>query len=318
MSIFSAIITDLREKRLLPVALVMLAGLVAVPVLLAKPSPKVHLAALPPAGAGAAAPSAGLPAVNVVATQSKSLLKGRSRDPFSQQPGQGSSAAATATTATTTTTPKGGSSSGGGTTTTPHSGGTPTTPATTTPGASTPPPPPITHPHPKPAPAGLTPEESYQVGISITNASGGVDSIDSLQRLGVLPDARQPRLIELGVLKGGSRVLFAVRPGTVVHGPGICAPGPIDCEVVSLAENQIEDVSVRSGKDVLPLAKFAVTTIAADRHSSAAAAQKARQQVSSIGLRLLRNSSLGALSLFQYRPGLGAVLDLRDLKVGGL
>jgi hypothetical protein len=319
MSLFNAIITDLRQKRLLPVAAVLIAGLAAVPVLLAKPAGKVHLATLPPALQGGSAPNAGLPAVNVISTENKSVLKGRSRDPFTQPKGSGTTTG-TNTTATTTNTPSSGSGTGGGTTTTPGSGTTttPSSSTSTTPGTSTPPPPPITHPNPPPAPPGLTPEESYRVAISITNSSGGVGTIDPLQRLSVLPDASRPRLVELGVLKGGSRVLFVVRPGTVVHGPGVCTPGPIDCSVLSLAENQIESVSQRTVDGLVPLAQFAVTTIKADRHATPAAAQKARSQVSSLGQRLLRGSSFGALGLFQYRPALGAVVDLRDLKVGGL
>jgi hypothetical protein len=64
-------------------------------------------------------------------------------------------------------------------------------------------------------------------------------------------------------------------------------------------------------------ALLAVTAIKTDAHSSAAAADKARQQTSAAGRRLLSKSSLGALSLFQYKTNLGAVLDLRDLTVGG-
>ena len=47
------------------------------------------------------------------------------------------------------------------------------------------------------------------------------------------------------MLKGGKRVLFAVQAGAVVHGPGQCTPGPIDCEIVSLKPNQIESVTRR-------------------------------------------------------------------------
>jgi hypothetical protein len=38
---------------------------------------------------------------------------------------------------------------------------------------------------------------------------------------------------------------------------------------------------------------------------------------SAAGRRLLSTSTLSALSLFQYEPSLGAVVDLRNLTVGG-
>jgi hypothetical protein len=147
----------------------------------------------------------------------------------------------------------------------------------------------------------------------MTNSSGGLDQIDPVQRLSVLPGRSRPLLVELGVLKGGKRVLFAVQPGTSVRGAGTCTPGPIDCEILSLAEDQTETVG-SGGKSV---ASFAVTGIAAAQHGSAAAADKARRQESSFGRALLKSSPLSALALFHYDPTIGAVVDLRDLTVGG-
>jgi len=60
-----------------------------------------------------------------------------------------------------------------------------------------------------------------------------------------------------------------------------------------------------------------VNAITADQHQSAAAANKARQDASDLGRELLANSPLNALSLFQYDPSVGAVVDLRNLTVGG-
>ena len=172
-------------------------------------------------------------------------------------------------------------------------------------------------PPPKPAPTGLTSTQSYRVTIGITNSAGDLDSIDPAQRLSILPSARQPLLVELGVLKGGRRVLFVVQPGTVVKGPGTCTPGPIDCEILSLAEGQTEGISATSPSGLVPVALFAVTAITAQQHASTAAADRARRAVAAAGRRLLSTSKLGALSLFQYQPSLGAVLDLRNLTVGG-
>ena len=74
---------------------------------------------------------------------------------------------------------------------------------------------------------------------------------------------------------------------------------------------------MQSPTAVVPVAEFAVTGITAAEHSSAAAASKARHAVSKAGRDLLSKSSLSALSLFQYQASIGAVVDLRDLTVGG-
>ena len=61
------------------------------------------------------------------------------------------------------------------------------------------------------------------------------------------------------------------------------------------------------------MALFAVSGIRVVRHSSQAAAQRARRAQSAAGRRVLNHSSLGALSLFHYAPDVGAVVDLRNL-----
>ena len=328
MSFFNSIIKDLREKRLWPVAVVLLAGLVAVPMLLSKPAAKVPVAAAPHGSlAGVALPSKALPVVTVTALTSHERITGPARDPFIQQTGPSSSTSTSTTnvvatgtggtttgaataggTSATTTGGTGGTTTGG--TTTGGTGGT-TTGGTT--GGSTP----IHTGKPKPAPTGLTAEESYDVTISITNPHGGVNKIGSLERLGTLPNDQTPMLVELGVLKGGHRVLFAVQPGIVMHGPGTCTPGPIDCEVLSLGQDQIESIARNTTNGLGPVSMFAVTGITASHYRSASAADKARNKVSALGRRLLQHSSSSALSLFPYKPGLGAIVDLRDLTIGG-
>lgn len=313
---------DLRAKRLWPVAVLLLLGVVAVPVLLSK-SPSTPPAPPVPTMLPAAP---GLPAV----TQRlllPSQLKSTKRDPFAPQAGVASSSptapsatgspsvpastgSAVGTSAgTTNSTP----SSGGGSPS-PTSGGSTTTPTGTTTGGNgtgttgsggkTPP------------PAGLTARQSYAVKLAISNASGGINTLDPLQRLSVLPSAHQPLMVELGVLKGGSRVLFALEPGTVVSGAGQCVPGPIDCQIVSVARNQVEHVGIQSKTGVAPVAMFAVTGISVVTHGSVSSAKSARQNQSAAGRKLLDHTDLSALSLFHYEPSIGAVVDLRNLTFG--
>ena len=115
---------------------------------------------------------------------------------------------------------------------------------------------------PSPRPPGLTATQAYtSPSRSRTRAEASTRSTRS-QRLSVLPSEQQPLLIELGVLKGGHRVLFVVQPGTVVSGPGTCTPGPIDCEILSLGENQTESLGRQAPTGVVAVALFAVTAIA--------------------------------------------------------
>lgn len=316
---FRKVLTELREKRLWPVAVALLVAIVAVPVALMKSSSPAPV----PAGPAATPPppqATSLPTISDQSTPSQSRLTGRTRNPFTQQSGgQSSTTSATTATATatathlnSTATATGGSTAGGASGTTgvvvgfaaPTS--KPITPPSITPGTK-----------PKPAPSGLTSTQSYDVTLAITNASGGLNTIDSLERLSALPSNQMPMVIELGVLQGGSRVLFAVQPGTTVNGPGECTPGPIDCEILSLAPGQTEGMSRQTSAGVIHGPLFAVTGISATNHPSAAAARGARRLESPAGRQLLAHSTLTSLSLFQYQPGLGAMVDLRNLTVGG-
>jgi hypothetical protein len=322
---FRGMVTELRQKPLLAGAgVVLVLALVAVPFLLSKssspaPAPEAQLPASPPQG------GASIPALNVQTTPSKSHLSGAARNPF----GSSGSAAATAhtlspstvvavstpTSNTASTLSNGGASSTGGSSSTGSSSSTGTASGGTP--SSTPNPPSITgNAKPKPAPSGLTKDEAYDVSLAITNSAGGLNTLDPLERLSVLPGDQQPLLVELGVAQGGNRVLFAVQPGAVVSGPGSCTPGPIDCAILSLGQDQTEQLSSQTGTlGSSPVALFAVTSISATKYSSAAAADKARRAASSAGQKLLDGSSSQALSLFQYEPSLGSVVDLRTLGV---
>ena len=310
----SKLIQDLRGNRLWPLAVVLLVAIVAVPIALSKSAtPK-------PLGpeAQATPPPAGVPALNIQSTSTTVRLRGHGRDPFVQQPTKGApstgttgaSGAGSSTTNTTNASSKGSASTSSGTTTTPSS----VTPATSTP---TTPPSIAPAKKPTPAPPGLGSNQSYRVELAITNASGGIDTIDPLQRLSVLPSRAQPLLVELGVLKGGSRVLFAVQPRTAVAGPGLCTPGPADCEILSLAVGQTENLGLKTPGGTSWSALFAISKIAAQNYSSATAADRARRSQSALGRAILNRSTLTSLSLFRYDAGVGAVLDLRSLSVGG-
>jgi hypothetical protein len=310
--LLAKVVKDMRSNRVWLLAIVLLVAIVAVPIALSKTSSATPVASLPQA-TPPPAPGNAIAALNVQSSPSQSRLHGHGRDPFAQHGSTKSSAATTATTTTPgsgSTTTTGGSSTGAAGSSTPSSSAAPPTSTNVSPPTIT------SNKKPTPAPSGLTANQSYRVVLAITNSAGGLDTIDPLERLTVLPSARQPLLVELGVLKGGSRVLFAVQPGTVVGGPGTCTPGPIDCEILSLGQDQTEALGVQSPTGPVGVALFAVTAVTAQAYSSAAAADKARRTESPAGRRLLDASTLNALSLFQYEPSVGAVVDRRNLTAG--
>jgi hypothetical protein len=276
-------------------------------------------------------PSSGtsIPAISVQSTPVHERIKGSARNPFAAA--AGSAAPSTSTTpsvSSTTVAAVGnatqgavnaltGASSGSSGSAATGTAGAPGTSSTSS-GSGTSTPPSITgNAQPKPIHTGLTSTQAYDVALSITNSAGGVDAIDPATRLTLLPSANQARLVELGVLKGGSHVLFALQPGTKVTGPGSCIPGPIDCEILELGQDQTESISTQTPTGWSQVALFAVTGISVTNYPSAAAASKAREQASTAGRDTLSDSSLPALSLFQYEPSVGSVVDLRNLTVGG-
>lgn len=322
MSALSNIIKELRERKLWPIAIGLVVALVAVPVLLSKKAP-TNLVVPQPTGGLPYSTGSSLPAISVKTTNGASKLAGRGRDPFAPQHVATTATTASATPTTPTTSAPSTGTTGGSTPVTTSAGGSsPAAPVTTSP-APAPTPTPTTpapttpKPAPKPAPSGLTAKQTYQVSLAITNSGGGLNTINPLERLSVLPSVKQPLLVELGVLQGGKQVLFAVEPGAAVGGPGTCTPGPIDCEILSLAPGQTEGVSKQTPTGSTPVALFSVNSITAVDHPSVAAANQARRTAVEAGRQLVANSPLSAAALFQYDPTVGAVVDLRNLTVGG-
>jgi hypothetical protein len=331
--LFRGLLGELRQKKLWPAAVALLAALVAVPILLSKSATPTPVAQAP-VPTPPPSPATTLPAISEQSTPAHSRLTGPAHNPFASASGAGGASSApspstvpaavstaTSTAANTMSALTGGaplaSNAIGGSAISPSpvSGGSTSSPPYSSPST----PPSITgNAKPKPAPSGLSSTQAYRVAVSITASGGGLNGIDPLERLSVLPSPQQPLLVELGVLQGGKRVLFATQPDTVLAGPGSCIPGPVDCEILSLGQDQTEAVGRRlGGLGATAVALFAVTAITAADYPSAAAADSARRSVSAAGRTLLASSNLPTLALFPYEPSLGYLVDLRNLTVGG-
>ena len=83
MAFLRGIANDLRSKKLWPVAAVLIAAIVAVPLALSKTTSSHTPVAQ--ASPGTPPPARAIPALNVQTTPGQSKLTGRARDPFKQQ-----------------------------------------------------------------------------------------------------------------------------------------------------------------------------------------------------------------------------------------
>jgi hypothetical protein len=232
---------QLVQRRLWPVAILLIAALAAVPLTLAKdPEPA---AAPPPAtpatkGELAATPIVA-PATPADQPKRRKVL-GTAKNPF------GTAKPANAPTDVTESdgpvvakSPTGGTSGGDagsapGGSTTPSTGTTPAAPvAPTTPA--------------EPAPV---PKKEYEPE-ELTVRFGDGESMErrSLQKLQPLPSAELPAIIYMGVLKDGKTAVFLVEAGVTPDGDGECRPTPEQCETIRLqvGETEFLDVTDETG-----------------------------------------------------------------------
>lgn len=213
---------DLREKRLWPVAVVLLAALVAVPVLLAKPSKAPPAAA--PVATAAPKPDVLKQLAKVklgadVPGDGSTLGVFNPGDPFTPPKGaikkqdDGSSNSPGPSTDTTTATP-GGTDTGGST-----GGGTPT-PGGTDGGTPT----------PDTGDGTTTTTTVYKYVVDLTfTANGHKRHIKGMEKLEMLPSQSSPLLIFMGVTSQGSNAVFLVDSTLEAAGEGKCKPSEKQC-----------------------------------------------------------------------------------------
>lgn len=260
------LLDDLRAKRLWPVALAMLLALIAVPVLLHKPSEEIaSLSAETGASSTPAAPGGlpspeealagnGQPLVTLATLRRPSTLSSFDvKNPFRPLRELDGSADTNAALAQTAGLPVGGGGigfggtggsggsvpsggdTGGGTGTpggdSPAGGGTPTLPFTDTPAPS---------PTPEPTPTPL-PERrlAYAVDLTFDGPESAPRSYRNLPRLSILPAPESPLLVFLGVGADANSAVFLVdsklKP---VSGDAKCLPSPEECATLSIAPGE--------------------------------------------------------------------------------
>jgi hypothetical protein len=239
---------QLVRRRLWPVAVLLLAGLVAVPFLLAKePKPVVPPPPLPVQETTAAEEAAtGDPVVALASEGDRSRRRrvlGSRKDPFEPAPApkqqdDGDDQQQPPTDQPSDALP-----------TDPSGGGT----APTSPPVGVPP----TEPVPtEPAPKMKTyPPDALIVRFG--DAEGGSLARTTLAKLEALPDdtgdaETEPVLVYMGLTKDDKHAIFLVGAGAEVTGDGECKPHPSSCETIHLRKGETEffDVTDDEGKVV--------------------------------------------------------------------
>ncbi|MEA2305625.1 MAG: hypothetical protein QOH43_2905 [Solirubrobacteraceae bacterium] len=290
MSLLRNLLTDLVEKRLWPVAVALVAALVAVPVLLgggggATPGSTPVAGLATPATGGA--PSVPRAQVALETDPSAADHGGTSRDPFVQrkiakaadQAAADLSKAATGDVPPLSSSPPATGTGGAGDGS--SGSGDPKTPA-------------------KPAPK--ADPTLYRVDLSF-GETGKQKSYKDLERLAPMPDADNPFLVFLGVLDDGKTAVFLVSSDATATGDGVCKPDPTSCETIEMKAGSTEffDLAPQDGDASATTTdattstpgvqyQLDLTKVAKFTAASTATAAAARSQESQLGRGVLRTA----------------------------
>ena len=266
---------DLREKRLAPVAVVLLLGLVAVPVLLAKPAEDPGPA--PVAAAPKKADNEALAALTKVKLGEDATGRGSTLGVFDPdnpfKPPKGTikkdpvTAAADAGPGDVAGTP--GSTSPGGDVTDGGAlgGGGGTSPGVTVPGTGG---------------GGQTTTTVYKYVVDLTfKANGRTRHINGMEKLDMLPSDSSPLLIFMGVTAKGADAVFLVDSTLEAAGEGRCKPSPSECAFAYIGAGSEYAFSEEDGDTyTIRIDQIRKVKVGASANSSAKGA-KARASVGS-------------------------------------
>jgi hypothetical protein len=234
---------DLREKRLTPVAILLLAGIVAVPIVLAKGREAAPAAAPTTTTATTASAAPVIQSAPEAGPVSSKLQTFSARDPFEPTGGGGSSTGGTdtsgatgttgtGTTGTGTTTTGGTGTTGGGTTGTQPGTGTTTTPSTGNTTGET-----------------KTTLFTYTVDLRFGEA-GDMQAYKAVNRLELIPDDKNPKVVFLGVTSTAKTAVFLIDNNIGVDtGEGACRPSADNCTFLYLRPDTKHDEAVLTDAD---------------------------------------------------------------------
>ncbi len=290
---------DLVEKRLWPVAVLLIAAVVAVPVVLAK-SPASD--AIPTPVADAVLASAHKDKTTIVTLDTAPEVRkhdGRGRDPFIQPKGstpQKAQALQSSTTTDASSAGAGGDTAGG--TGTPTTDVKPKTPAKSKPKASAP---------------------AYVADLRFGQADS-MKTLRNVARLTPLPSASSPFFVFLGVKEDGKTLVFLVSSDAVATGDGKCKPSSKECETIELKAGDTEffDLTTDAGvsqyqMDIIKIKKTSASS-ASKSSKSAKLARRANAKASKADRRILRKvvdgRSTHLMGAYRWAPEQGTLVHV--------
>jgi hypothetical protein len=234
----NAVLTPFRQlvdRKLWPLAILLIAALAAVPFLLAKEDAPEPIAPIASAGVPATtAESATQPIVTLGSPTDREAARkvlGSRKNPF--KPAGAVQKAAAAKTSTTPTATGGVSGdSGKGKAVTGSGGSTPATDA------------PVVGVSPAQPAVRKKAYELYQLKIRFGATSSDDLANRSVKRLTALPAMANPVLVYLGLKKDLKTAVFLVDANTLVVGDGTCVPSPTNCQNLELKKGQTAFIDV--------------------------------------------------------------------------
>jgi hypothetical protein len=336
------LVSDLVERRLWPVALLLAVALAAVPVVLGRggddPATTAALPATPATGSASGpaekaeitvdmsvpavrdrpgrlrnpfkSPAVATPKVDATAGEGASAAAGDSR---SAATSDGMSATGPSTDTTSASTPDSGTTSTGSDTTPGTTGttdvgstGTKTTtkPKTTTTTTTT--------------PKADDPTDTYHVSLRFGVNGGKLTTLRDVARLSPLPSVTDPFFVYLGVIqvkaKSEKRAVFIVSSDATPHGEGACHPTEQDCQTVELTvgETVFFDYTAPNGQVTqyeLQLAGMRKTAVKAEAKAAAAFARHSVAGAELVRDAATRNARAAAgARAYRYLPGAGMLV----------
>jgi hypothetical protein len=256
MSVISNLWRQLVQRRLWPVAVLLVAALAAVPLTLAKqPEPSPAPEPVAPAG-DSSAELATQPIVAMASAADRAKRRkvlGKAKNPFAKPAQLPDSAPDGPQPAPSARTPETGGGPekiadtiniGGGGTGVPLPSGPSLGAPAPQPGT---PAPPAEPPAPQP--------ERHSLAIRFGDSSEGSLARMNVKRLEALPVGEEPLVVYLGVADGGKSAVFMVDSSVRPEGDGECMPDPNTCETIHLREGETEFFDVL-GENGEPVAQY--------------------------------------------------------------
>jgi hypothetical protein len=304
MSALRRLADDLVEKRLWPVALLLVVALVAIPLVIgggstAPAGPELATSSPPVRPAATATP-----AVELVGPPAVRSRPGKVRDPFRRTKAKATTKPASASSskpASGTSSKVDGKTGGAGTGT--SSGSTVQPSKTKRPAAV--------------APLRAPSLAARSVYVTVAHFTGGTaDWEHPLERLAALGDAASPALAYLGVSRGGEYAIFLLGPAATAGGDdGACVVAD-SCRAIGLRKGDKLEVEVKRPGTTARHFKLEIASLRRVARSSEAAAKREREHTAKGGRDMLHKlardvPTAAALGQLRYGPSTGTVALVR-------